>query len=652
LPRFACFVFTAAAAGSCCYRDVQCVHAFRTEMAGLVDGLGDPVDGSWVAELEAAELALSNSDEDTSNNDDDGDSNSGRLLKAHLRVCRAYSTLRRWERLAAAAKRGLSLCRSLAGSNESAAGNDEVSAAAFREYRTRARHELSVETSLHRAGSEPLRGDDGVVRGAVDYDDYASYLRNACIKDGENPDWIINESSAYCNATAFQDAALRGDVRLMEAMVALGAAIDRPFALLPGRSGDATKVTVPPDASALLMACVVLAIANSHGVTLAAAKRAAPAYPPDQLDRMAECAMQLVRLGADLTVRLNVRDPRCSPLYRRMILVLDGRSVCELAPSTMRHELFALIREHVALTPEQRAEIVHCRCGSRLPWRKCHAAGIGQPPHYSTQQGSARPVVHYRLSPSARCPCNNSPTTYYRCCWKDNAAPAYRMDREAVNLHTRRPESVVPTPALRRQIESSYVEGHEDESAARVNDFLQGTDVVRESIRLFRESPSHFLEMCAEFGPKSNMAATWDAAVYAGCLENLDNPPFFWKDVHWDLDRTELLRRARDWNSALQKYCDEVGLQGEERNLVVKKHTAYPLRPVRICGLYRHRDSGSGVPALRGVPVDRVLRAQLPKQGLGGASQGVRIEPHDRGVCCRKRPLGRGPPIRIGATSW
>jgi MYND finger len=128
------------------------------------------------------------------------------------------------------------------------------------------------------------------------------------------------------------------------------------------------------------------------------------------------------------------------------------------------------------------------------------------------------------------------------------------------------------------------VQGHEDEYAERVNDFLRGTDVVRESIRLFRESPAHFLEMCAEFGPKSNMASTWDAAVYAGCLENLDNPLFFWKDVHWDLDRSELLRRARDWNAALQKYCDDVGLQGEERNVVVEKHTAHPCGPCGFVG--------------------------------------------------------------------
>ena len=85
--------------------------------------------------------------------------------------------------------------------------------------------------------------------------------------------------------------------------------------------------------------------------------------------------------------------------------------------------------------------------------------------------------------------------------------------------------------------------------------------------------------MCAEFGPKSKMA-TWDRFVYIGCVERLEFP-FLWDDAHAEHDLSELLRRAREWNQALGKYCDDVGLVGEERARVVDRHTAKPLRRLR-----------------------------------------------------------------------
>jgi MYND finger len=75
--------------------------------------------------------------------------------------------------------------------------------------------------------------------------------------------------------------------------------------------------------------------------------------------------------------------------------------------------------------------------------------------------------------------------------------------------------------------------------------------------------------------------STWDPLVYAGCLERLDRSCFFWKDLHWGLDRSELLERAKERNKALQEYCDDMGLVGEERELVVAKHKANPCAP---CG--------------------------------------------------------------------
>ena len=88
-----------------------------------------------------------------------------------------------------------------------------------------------------------------------------------------------------------------------------------------------------------------------------------------------------------------------SPCFR--ISELDGKTALQIAAMSKRRDLVALLLEHVRLALEDRAEfIVHCRCGSRLPWKLCHSTGVGQPPHYIM-----RGRIHYRVSPRARCPC-------------------------------------------------------------------------------------------------------------------------------------------------------------------------------------------------------------------------------------------------------
>jgi hypothetical protein len=52
-----------------------------------------------------------------------------------------------------------------------------------------------------------------------------------------------------------------------------------------------------------------------------------------------------------------------------------------------------------------------------------------------------------------------------------------------------------------------------------------------------------------------------------------------WIDLHWRLDKVELLQRTKEWNEGLQKYCHDIGLTGAEREAVVQKHTANPCAP-------------------------------------------------------------------------
>jgi MYND finger len=74
--------------------------------------------------------------------------------------------------------------------------------------------------------------------------------------------------------------------------------------------------------------------------------------------------------------------------------------------------------------------------------------------------------------------------------------------------------------------------------------------------------------------------------VYAGCVKRIDGEPFLWKDLHWNIDKSELLRRTRteEWNKALGKYCDDMDLVGEDRERAVARHKASACTAPRAAG--------------------------------------------------------------------
>lgn len=57
------------------------------------------------------------------------------------------------------------------------------------------------------------------------------------------------------------------------------------------------------------------------------------------------------------------------------------------------------------------------------------------------------------------------------------------------------------------------------------------------------------------------------------------HPPSAGNDCHWRLDKTELLVRVKEWNDALELYCNDEGLTGAEREAVVAKHLANSCAP-------------------------------------------------------------------------
>lgn len=77
---------------------------------------------------------------------------------------------------------------------------------------------------------------------------------------------------------------------------------------------------------------------------------------------------------------------------------------------------------------------------------------------------------------------------------------------------------------------------------------------------------------------QNSKASKWDSEVVAGVMDRLDSP-FRWIDIHWRLEKAELLPQVKEWNTALEQYCNDEGLSGPERAAVVAKHTASPFAP-------------------------------------------------------------------------
>jgi hypothetical protein len=95
------------------------------------------------------------------------------------------------------------------------------------------------------------------------------------------------------------------------------------------------------------------------------------------------------------------------------------------------------------------------------------------------------------------------------------------------------------------------------------------TDLIRSSVGL---------AFAADHNGCRSGVKDWDPMVYAGVVDRIDNC-FMWTDLHWRLDKVELLQRTKEWNEALEKYCHEMGLTGTERETIVQKHTANPCAP-------------------------------------------------------------------------
>lgn len=117
---------------------------------------------------------------------------------------------------------------------------------------------------------------------------------------------------------------------------------------------------------------------------------------------------------------------------------------------------------------------------------------------------------------------------------------------------------------IERYAELSHLAGPPDE------------DVRSFGLRLLQSEGKTVMLRWGNLDGRKSDISSWDPVVYVGCVERIATF-FFLYDVHWSIEKSELLRRVKEWNEALTLYCDDKGLQGAEREAVISKHTASPL---------------------------------------------------------------------------
>jgi hypothetical protein len=111
----------------------------------------------------------------------------------------------------------------------------------------------------------------------------------------------------------------------------------------------------------------------------------------------------------------------------------------------------------------------------------------------------------------------------------------------------------------------------------RISEIRQGTSEEYRTAQtdLIRSEGLTWLD---DFNGRRCGVKDWDPMIYVGVVDRIDNC-FTWNDVHWQLDKVELLQRTKEWNGALEKYCNDTGLNGAEREAIIQKHTANPCAP-------------------------------------------------------------------------
>jgi len=442
--------------------------------------------GGWAHALDRAKTAAKKKPGDV-----------GRLL----RLSRAQRMLRQWHKLAATAEEALRLV------DASHLPDADGTVRELLSYRREAARQRAADSSVGRPELRRWLAEFAVAEGTADSEVFLQ--------------------ATFHNLNCMQYAAIHGDMWLLEKVVALGACLDLPPIVRPEKSTaddvDGAEAA-PQGCTALLLACASLA---QYGIVEKMPGLIAEDLLTEKLKEVLggqlECAVQLVRLGADCGTRMDLSSG-ASGLVTNMWqgFGFDGKTARELAALTGRRELVDVMK-----TFEDKKDMVrlaHCRCGSRLPWRECHLGLLPKETLFREKDGQ----VSFRLSPLAPC-CKKTNKKHLNCCWS-SSKPMYLDDKRGVLNKT--------TIIVGRK-------STDDEALAQMEDYVEGKKM--------------------------------DHRVYAGIITRLyPNDYFAWMDEHWTLETTAMLARVEEWNVALEQYCDDVGLRGGERKDTIALHRATP----------------------------------------------------------------------------
>lgn len=426
-------------------------------------------------------------------------------------------------------------------------------------------------------------------------------LINDVMNEGINVDTVTFDDTTFSGMNCIQYAATRGDVQLMEQLIKMGAALDfeaiPPPSHLANHSGIVMK---PKECTALLLAVNgaitarnVLSIVAKGGMGgmggMFGGEKGRETY-----EGCVECAIQLVRLGADTSVKFQFPPGgKNHPIYQSWHLwKLEGKSVREVA-AMVGSDLFEKTVEEFS-TFEHQIDHVNCRCGSRLPWKQCHA-GKPTDPYYITNKNDEKDIskIMWRYSPLAPCQCNTTNARlglavtkkiHFKCCWDETAHMVYYRSDKTADI---RVNVMQPASQMQRELMQEMMKGKSEdevsEMMARVQNMCNDAEfVIAGRCRIIREGGALAMQAIAAGDNPCSKLSSWDPEVYAGVMETMDpRLSFQWQDCHWTLPKAELLKRVPEWNQALEQYCDKVGLTGAEREDVIKLHTATPFAP---CG--------------------------------------------------------------------
>jgi hypothetical protein len=466
----------------------------------------------WVVELKEAEREVKTANQATPQH--------------HLRVARAARKLRIWNKSKTAAKKGLTI------------DPHGPLRAQLIECQKQADVELSIPSD-------------------VDTDQYKE------IPEDINHNTSLVYHDIFSNLNYLQYATMNGDVRLLEDLVASGVALDYPVLNYSSYDSDFPDAELAPKGStALVLCCAYLAME-----TWLTKRGHRPKEQDEQTSIMVECAILLVKLGADFH-RKFILDPApsevCGPLqslYHRARF--DGKTAQQLAQMAQMPELVKVMEE--SQSKEKRIALVYCRCGSRLPWKECHAGKtVGESPVYKEYRGR----LAWRCSPMVRCLCQqfrNTQTkkTHYKCCWKESCQPYYMDDSDGQTIQFLNVDVSV------------RLSGGDMKVMERmgVTDQISFSKAVAEC-RSNPQKQSRFLKLCLE----QEMARD---DTRARTMKHLEGDVFMWTSRHWWIPKAELLVMAKRWNIALAKYCDEAGMTGSHRASVIEENCATPYAP---CG--------------------------------------------------------------------